>query len=32
MIRESIISGPVELDNAMDMSLIAEVLKGRKPP
>jgi ABC-type nitrate/sulfonate/bicarbonate transport system substrate-binding protein len=32
LIREKIISGPVDLDNAMDMSLIAEVLKGRKPP
>lgn len=30
--RHGIISGPVELDDAMDMSLIAEVLKGRKPP
>ena len=32
MIRYGIISQPVELDDAMDMSLIAEVLKGRKPP
>ena len=32
MIRSGIISPPVELDDAMDMSLIAEVLKGRKPP
>jgi ABC-type nitrate/sulfonate/bicarbonate transport system substrate-binding protein len=32
LIRDKIISGPVDLDNAMDMSLIAEVLKGRKPP
>jgi aliphatic sulfonates family ABC transporter substrate-binding protein len=30
--RHGIISGPVELDDAMDMSLIAEVLKGRRPP
>ena len=32
LIRERIIQGPVDLDNALDMSLIAEVLKGRKPP
>jgi ABC-type nitrate/sulfonate/bicarbonate transport system substrate-binding protein len=32
LIRDKIIQGPVDLDNAMDMSLIAEVLKGRKPP
>ena len=32
MTRYGIISRPVELDDAMDMSLIAEVLKGRKPP
>jgi ABC-type nitrate/sulfonate/bicarbonate transport system substrate-binding protein len=32
LIREKIISQPVELENAMDMSLIAAVLKGRKPP
>jgi hypothetical protein len=32
MVRYGIISKPVELDDAMDMSLIAEVLKGRKPP
>ena len=32
MIRYKIISQPVELDDVMDMSLIAEVLKGRKPP
>ncbi len=32
MIRYGIIAPPVELDDAMDMSLIAEVLKGRKPP
>ena len=32
MVRYGIISQPVELDDAMDMSLIAEVLKGRKPP
>lgn len=32
LIRERIIQGPVDLDSAMDMSLIAEVLKGRKPP
>ena len=32
LIREKIISGLVDLENAMDMSLIAEVLKGRKPP
>jgi ABC-type nitrate/sulfonate/bicarbonate transport system substrate-binding protein len=32
MIRYGIISQPVELDDAMDMSLIAEVLKGKKPP
>ncbi|MCF8533513.1 MAG: ABC transporter substrate-binding protein [Reyranella sp.] len=32
MVRYGIISQPVELDNAMDMSLIAEVLKGKKPP
>jgi ABC-type nitrate/sulfonate/bicarbonate transport system substrate-binding protein len=32
MIRHGIISPPVELDDAMDMSLIAEVLKGKKPP
>ena len=28
----SIISQSVDLDDAMDMSLIAEVLKGKKPP
>ena len=32
MSRYGIISRSVELDDAMDMSLIAEVLKGRKPP
>jgi len=32
MARYGIIQQPVELDDAMDMSLIAEVLKGRKPP
>jgi aliphatic sulfonates family ABC transporter substrate-binding protein len=32
MVRYGIISQPVELDDAMDMSLIAEVLKGKKPP
>ncbi len=32
MTRYGIISRPVELDDAMDMSLIAEVLKGKKPP
>ena len=32
MIRHGIISRPVELDDAMDMSLIAEALKGKKPP
>jgi ABC-type nitrate/sulfonate/bicarbonate transport system substrate-binding protein len=32
MMRNGIISQPVELDDAMDMSLIAEVLKGKKPP
>ena len=32
MARYGIIPQPVELDDAMDMSLIAEVLKGRKPP
>ena len=32
MARYGIIRQTVELDDAMDMSLIAEVLKGRKPP
>ena len=32
MARYGIIPQTVELDDAMDMSLIAEVLKGRKPP
>jgi len=32
MIRHGIISRPLELGDAMDMSLITEVLKGRKPP
>ena len=32
MLRYNIISRPVDLDDGMDMSLIAEVLKGRKPP
>lgn len=32
MARYGIIARSVELDDAMDMSLIAEVLKGRKPP
>jgi ABC-type nitrate/sulfonate/bicarbonate transport system substrate-binding protein len=32
MTRYGIISRQVELDDAMDMSLIAEVLKGKKPP
>ena len=32
MLREKIIAQSVELDDAMDPSLIAEVLKGRKPP
>ena len=32
MARYGIIPQPVELDDAMDMSLIAEVLKGRKRP
>ena len=32
MATERIIKQPVDLDDAMDMSLIAEVLKGKKPP
>ena len=32
MYRHKIIAKPVELDDAMDPSLIAEVLKGKKPP
>jgi ABC-type nitrate/sulfonate/bicarbonate transport system substrate-binding protein len=32
MLGEGLIKQPVELDDAMDMTLIAEVLKGRKPP
>ena len=32
MARYGIIRQTVELDDSMDMSLIAEVLKGRKPP